>query len=785
MMFETLIGLTFLFALWVFGRSLILACSANGSDWLAMPIGLCFVGLSGNVLYFAAGLSVQIIQLMLLFALLPCLALVLSRGARRSEWIRLLAVCGIFLVLALPAYIGGEQYYVFRGNHWDHFNYIDQALTLRDNPYSAYQNASANKFLAKDILVHGMTFISQRPAVGLVFALLLPTGLGNIHLLAFLYMTALWALVFPAACFAWQRILPAYETSASGPLLLVVPPLAYVVGFWGQYIFDINAWSQMASLSLQLAFVFAYLRLLQKLADPPTREGQSITSDYVVTGLLAAGAFLFYPENAVIQSLLLLVATILWCAVTRKIPRLTAVVSLAVFSVAALLISSIPNWDATVGFVIGQIKFGAAHAPDHWWTYFDSYWRGLHANAQGGAGSISVLANLVLASTGMFFLTPDYSVPLGVRHSWIAVTVILALLTLYSLAVTLATRFRANGTAIFLKAFVLASIPLFFYFLTKNALWSLGKLLSFLSPYIFIALCLPIVESAKIPATSLIRSKALGEILTSGFVILFVMSQIAFGAARIWTARDPYGIGYGNSTYPSIQVTTMKTTYLWDMEPSVYSHCKGVHLYNDTDPFYMEYMKQKLTYLGVPYFSSLPVKTHYGGGHEVGRQQPIVTDCNAVFMKGSSGKWRAVSMSKLPPFDGAIDPAHRHPLIGFVGISGPEAWGSWTDGERARIVLPQSLPDRFTLELDIMSIFGPNVGKPFRIRAGGQERIITFTEPGIYSVAFQDVKDASDFEILVPAPTSPQSLGLSSDTRALGLGLKRLRILPMAPITTN
>lgn len=777
-MIEVLVGLTFLFVLWVFGHSLILVCSANGCDWLAMPIGLCLVGLTGNMLYFGVGLTVQSIQLLFLCALFPCLYMIFRRCIRRGEWNRLFAVFGIFFVLALPACIGGEQYYVFRGNHWDHFNYINESLTLRDNPYSIYQNASVSKFMAKDVLVHAMLVIGKRPAVALVFALLLPAGLGNIHLLAFLYVTALWSLVFPAACFAWKRILEAYEFSTSRLLLLICPPLAYVVGFWGQYIFDINAWSQMASLSLQLAFVFAYMRLLQKLIDPPTREGQSIMTDYLVTGLLAAGAFLFYPENAVSEALFLLVATIVWCAVTRKIPSLMSVFSLAVLSVSVLLISSIPNWDGTVGFLIGQIKIGTTYIPD-WWRYFDSYWRGLHGNDSGQFAYISMFTNFILASIGMFFVTPDYSMSFWLRYGWILITVILVILACYSLSVSLFARFRVNRTSVFLKAFLLSGILFLLYFFNRGALWSLGKGLSFLSPYLFLVLCLGFVETDKKSETVSAWTNTFGDMVIRYFLIIFIISQIAFGAARLWYARDSNGIGYDNATYPSIQVITMKTKYLWDMEPSVYAHCKGVHLYNYTDPFYMEYMKQKLTYLGVPYFSSLPVKTHFGGGYEIGHQQPILTDCSATFMKGPSGKWHAES-NLPPPFDNTIDFADRHPLISFEGISDPEAWGSWTEGEHARINLPQSLPDHFTLELDIMYIFNPNIGRPFRISAGGQERIITFTGPGIYSVAFQDVKDTNDFEILVPAPTSPQSLGLSDDQRAIGLGLKRLRILPIA-----
>ena len=770
-MSEALVGLFFLIALWVFGRSLIVVSSAKDCDWLAMPIGLCIVGLTSNLLYFGADLTVQLIQLLFLCALFPCLYLIFSRGIRCDEWGRIVAVCGIFLLLALPAWIGGEQYYVFRGNHWDHFNYINEALTLSENPYHIYQNANVSRFLSKDVLLHGMTFIGKRPAVALVFALLLPGGQGNIHLLAFLYVSALWALVFPAACFAWGRILEAYDIEASRFLLFICPPFAYVVGFWGQYIFDINAWSQMASLSMQLAFVFAYMRLLKKLCDLPACRYQSIITDYVVSGVLAAGAFIFYPENAVSEALFLLAATIVWCAVVRKIP---SVVSLALFTVSVLFIAAAPNWDGTVGFLMGQIKSGTGHFPD-WWVFFDSYWKGLHGSVPSQFGYIGKLANVILAAIGMYFVTPDYSMPSWICYAWDIITIILSILVGYSLLICLFARFRVNQTSVFLKVFFLSGVLFLLYFLWRDALWSLGKGLSFLSPYLFLVLCIGFAETGKKLTSALTRTNSFGDIMIKYFLIFFVISQIAFGAARLWCARDPNGIGYDNSTYPSLQGTTRKTACLWNMDPGEYSQCKGVHLYNDTDPFYMEYMKQKLAYLGVPYFSSMPVKTHFDGGYEVGRQQHIITDCNAVFMKGQSGKWRVESIQ--PPFDNIIDFVHRHPLVGFEGISGSESWGSWTDGELARIDLPQPLPDRFTLELDIMYVFGPNAGKSFRICAGGQEQSIILKEPGIYSVAFQDVKDASEIEIFVPAPASPQSLGLSDDRRALGVGLNCLKIL--------
>ena len=83
------------------------------------------------------------------------------------------------------------------------------------------------------------------------------------------------------------------------------------------------------------------------------------------------------------------------------------------------------------------------------------------------------------------------------------------------------------------------------------------------------------------------------------------------------------------------------------------------------------------------------------------------------------------------------------------------------------------------MELDVIAVFGPNVSQPFRVRAGGQERIVSFSGPGKYSIPFEHVRDGTECEIFIPAPTSPLSLGQSTDPRALGLALRRIRILPV------
>ncbi|MDB5852488.1 MAG: hypothetical protein JWR22_529 [Herminiimonas sp.] len=396
----------------------------------------------------------------------------------------------------------------------------------------------------------------------------------------------------------------------------------------------------MASVAVELALVFTYLNLLRKLTDSTARQVKSLVPDSSVTGLLAAGGFAFYPESPVIHACLLLIATICWCDVSKKVPSPRGWIWLAALACCALLVSSLPNWGVTVGFAISQMKTGTTQIP--WWTYFDSYWNGLHGGVPTPAGHIRPFANLVLSFVGMYFAAPDCSLPILLRFAWIVLSVFGAGLVLYSIGMTLIRRFRNNATSAFVKAVMSTGFLLIFYFYEIGALWSLGKLLSFLSPYLFLTFCIAFLESTEEVAPRSLAIFPTPNRMISGVAVVFVISQLSFGGARLWYAQDPNGIGFNNASYPSIQKPAMKTTQLWDVDPDDYADCKGVALAAGIDLFYMEYIKQKLLYRAIPYYSSLPVHTHYAVGEEVGRQPALFTDCEASWLKGQAGKWHAV-----------------------------------------------------------------------------------------------------------------------------------------------
>jgi hypothetical protein len=119
---------------------------------------------------------------------------------------------------------------------------------------------------------------------------------------------------------------------------------------------------------------------------------------------------------------------------------------------------------------------------------------------------------------------------------------------------------------------------------------------------------------------------------------------------------------------------------------------------------------------------------------------------------------------------------------GFVdrvnGLSLRESWGRWSDGKRVRLEFYKPLPRRFTLQVILNSAFGPNAQGEISVRVGEVEKKFRYVGPDrVIEVPFDLASDASYVEIVPPKPVSPKALGLSEDSRLLGVGLKSMRVI--------
>jgi hypothetical protein len=137
-----------------------------------------------------------------------------------------------------------------------------------------------------------------------------------------------------------------------------------------------------------------------------------------------------------------------------------------------------------------------------------------------------------------------------------------------------------------------------------------------------------------------------------------------------------------------------------------------------------------------------------------------------------------ISANRAPSLQIRFDAPYPEGVRSMHGLSAPEEWGRWTDGERAVIELtaPWQAPAR--LALDIREVFGPNVGKPLLLRIGARTHLHLLRR-GPQRIRLQLPADEAGLrriELEIPAPESPLAFRCGTDPRRLGVALSALEL---------
>jgi Glycosyl transferase family 2 len=116
------------------------------------------------------------------------------------------------------------------------------------------------------------------------------------------------------------------------------------------------------------------------------------------------------------------------------------------------------------------------------------------------------------------------------------------------------------------------------------------------------------------------------------------------------------------------------------------------------------------------------------------------------------------------------------------GIAEKEAFGRWTDGSQAIIEFTQPLPINFNLRIKARVFeFANLLDKPIKIIVGNSELETFFIKKKATEVVVPVITDGTARSVIfkIPDSISPKEVGLSLDTRKLGLALIRLQIEDM------
>jgi len=745
------------------------------------------------------------------------LVTVASAFSRRNAF-RSLSFLTIIVLLLLPHILGGDKFAIFQGNRHDTINYLSGAFGFANYSYADLSNLAIGEQPAAGVL-ESAVMLSVRPTVALLYASIYKIFARDFLTNAYEYCLSAQLNFYFAFLYLVLILFPRRETRAQ------IVSVAFCVGFFGQYIFDINAWSELFAVPMMVVFIVDYCRGMLMIRhysrdrnplafSSGDEDGKLFFNEATVLAFLflrlpitAAGMCYMYPEICPVAGLACAAALIV--AITKDIIRAeyakvaTALGASVLIALITLVIVS-GFWKGTLGFLLNQLRIASSTSVT-WHYFFQAYLFGggqeVARHIQSSAGLEYLIdvfliapANFIAGLFGVYFLQ--------VRGAWTrafstfyliwSVALLAWFCTIiFGIYVAVKRKLREAVSGVGSSQFGLLAVggvavclvPI--GLLLKGQYWAAGKGLSMISPFLFAALILPVMSTHRTRAVLVAVS-------------LVIASHISFGIAR--PAIVAYRSDGSSFPYPYPLISgTYKTAIDWDIaryEAQIVK-CELVKI-DIGEPFLDRVVQNYVLEKKLLWFSPRPQKSYYDEGVDLpprnvprGKQEDCtITDSTRADLAHGLvfflNRNRILHPEYLLHEDQSLTVNTGIKRVLGQGWSGPESWGVWSDGTRAELLLP-------LMSGEFPS--GVKVGLSFDayVAAGRQQRLDISVARGkraslIFDESHQQQTvelslDQSDLspssatlvDLAIPDAISPADTG-GADTRRLGVGLTKLSV---------
>jgi hypothetical protein len=536
----------------------------------------------------------------------------LGPAERRLAVIAVACTAGATLVMIAPRWVGGDQFAVFQGNHYDTHGYLESAVIYAREPYSVVSTASDEQLIRNPLLDPAQVSLTNRPSAHLLYSVFSRVLPGDTYRLYYAYLVGCNTLLVLVGLFVARNLLPTAYPLMWGAVALV-PPL----GFWGQYAFDINAWSQVASAPLLL--LMAAL-LIHAVAMPRLQPDAPLRSGLPMAGAIAtivAGALYLYPEGLLFYAAALIpVVTVALAVATVRAGRVPLHSLVPLAGLAGVVTAGL--YTPLVQHLTAQVTTFSAKKID-WWMFFQAFFRG-RDGVNGEA--LAFAADFAGGLFGLYFATPEADASiLTAAGQRIAIVVTIAAL-LAALGLLLLGREKIGRgedvtpesrsvLAAWVATWILLWLPAA-YLARDGNYWPAGKAVSYAGPVFMILLAVPAVYRFSRPALRPLQWIGGG----------FVTFQLLSGVARIAAAAEPSGIHYA-PPYPALQARQLKTEIGWDLTALKPVLSRGDHVL--IKPMHMGQEHQLMVFLwsrNIPFATAAAFTTRFGAGRALGALPP-------------------------------------------------------------------------------------------------------------------------------------------------------------------
>ena len=499
----------------------------------------------------------------------------------------------LLLAILLPALQGGINFRVFQGNHWDQLSYL--GITQSVSMYSFRELASGltnGLSIVNPVTILASNSIFARPNVEILMSSFAsPLNVSLLENAYYFQLSLLLILYFSMIGFIdyfikIRRQLWSYVATA-------ILPAGFIVGFWGQYLLDINAWSALSVAALILSmFVF-----LDMWLDELTHK----------SGLLIAFLFvsmaILYPEATLFMLPFYSLSALITVRILRLRIRRVAFHSACIFLVAAILLT-ISEY-RPISFMWRQFSFGNSSLSKPWAYYFQAYLVG--PSGDFSASVSSLIGSVPLGLAGVYFIAPFEADASFWQRSFVMFFQLLLLFASIVFLRSLPSKLKSNP----IRIAALLSLVLIPYIAARSSLWTAGKAFNYFVPIYFCLIVISIVQILDAKEVRLI-SKAPLAIL----IVLWTLTQAFFAFSRVVSvAENNYPHVF---PYVSIQDTALKSSQDWRLDTDLFEQCDVVEL-NVIEPFQNYYLQIKLNEIGAVWYDKNAINSYFGVGSMVGQ----------------------------------------------------------------------------------------------------------------------------------------------------------------------
>ncbi len=597
---------------------LLLPAERFKARFIAAPT-IGFAVLSAAVIsFYACGVSPRISLVAVSAVGLLASAVHVFRGHTRTSWAPsrrplalVAATLAVVLLCLLPAWIGGPQFTVFQGNVYDNVNtYLPGSVVFHQYDYASVF-ASVKGGPGNPIL--GNANLALKRPISIVHAAFAGIAHPSTPSSSYAFMVALQVNMFFSAMFVALNVFEAdYRMS-----ILVAAALA--VGFFQQYVFDINAWAQLATQPIYLIVVAIVV-----LAFDPERFG---TAPVAAAMRLAAffgfpmtSVVLLYPDSAAIYGAAAAAAACIGMMTGNS--HRTTIIALAGLNLGTAGALVLSYWYGTITFLLNQVMTQALRDLD-WWKYFQRYLFGREqdylAYLTGSADAswpvfldalFSLPVESVIAGIGLYYLLPTGSWPLPLAIVWKLILYALVAVVFASAARVMIAAWRRDpaGNQVRMMGACVAGCMVPIAILITGQYWSAGKALSIAAPLLFFLLAAPLL--------CVVWVRPIGRIAC----LVVVMGHLMLGVMRPAMAGNPSGATIPGLPGSAPTVARQKAGMDWQVDrwAALFRTCNSIIL-NVRHPFMNKLAQLVATDIGLPWASLHPINWGYA---EIPAYQP-------------------------------------------------------------------------------------------------------------------------------------------------------------------